>query len=267
VAKLTPAAVELAGVGVWRRVDGGRRDLLREIDWRVEPGEHWGILGPNGAGKTTLLKVVSAQMRPSSGAATILGGRLGATSMPALRKRIGFVEPSLGRRFYPDQSVFEVVVSGARGAIVLAEPATPDELAQAHELLAAVGATTLAGQPFPTCSEGERARILLARALMADAPLLILDEPAAGLDLAGRELLLARLAEIARARPGLTTLTVSHHIEELPPTTTHLLLLRAATVVAAGPVGAVATNELLSACFGLPLHAVRSGGRISVSAG
>ena len=155
-------------------------------------------------------------------------------------------------------------MSGARGAILLADPATSAELALAHELLGTVGATALAEQPFVTCSEGERARILLARALMAEAQLLILDEPAAGLDLAGRELLLATLAGIARARSGLTTLTVSHHIEELPPTTTHLLLLREAEVVAAGPVDEVATDELLSACFGLALTAVRSGGRISV---
>jgi iron complex transport system ATP-binding protein len=259
-------ALEFAGVGVWRRVDGGRRDLLREIDWRVESGEHWGILGPNGAGKTTLLKIASAQMRPSSGAATILGGRLGATSMPALRRRIGFVEPSFGRRFYPDQSVFEVVLSGVPGAIVLAEPPGEAERERAFELLHAVGAAALAEQPFVHCSEGERARILLARALITDAELLILDEPAAGLDLAGRELLLSTLADIARSRPGLTTLVVSHHIEELPTTTTHLLLLRDAGVVAAGPVDDVATDEILSACFGLPLRAVRSGGRIAVSA-
>jgi iron complex transport system ATP-binding protein len=261
------AAVEFVGVGVWRRAGGGRRHLLRGIDWRVERGQHWGIVGPNGAGKTTLLRMAAAQIHPSLGEATILGGRLGATSMPELRRRIGFVEPSFGRRFYPDQSVFEVVLSGVAGAILLVEPVEPGERTRAHELLDIVGAAQLAEQPFLSCSEGERARVLLARALITDAALLILDEPAAGLDLAGRELLLAALADIARTRPRLTTLTVSHHIEELPATTTHMLLLRDASILAAGPVEEVATDEHLSACFDLELRAVHSGGRISVSAG
>ena len=261
----TPA-VDFVGVGVWRHTNGVRRDLLHDISWRVAQGEHWGIVGPNGAGKTTLLKVASAQMPPSRGNATILGGRLGATSMPELRRRIGFVEPSFGRRFYPDQSVFEVVLSGIRGAILLTEQARSTERIRGHELLHTVGAAELAHRTFVSCSEGERARVLLARGLMTDARLLILDEPAAGLDLAGRELLLAILAEIARARPQLTTLMVSHHLEELPATTTHMLLLRDASIIAAGPVEETATEANLSSCFGIQLRAVRSNGRIAVSA-
>jgi iron complex transport system ATP-binding protein len=266
-ARPAPApAVDFAGVGVWRRAAEGRRYLLQDVDWRVEHGEHWGIVGPNGAGKTTLLRVASAQMRPSVGEATILGGRLGATSMPALRRRIGFVEQSVGRRFHPDQSVLDVVLSGVAGAIAPTERFDSAEWARAQSLLCVVVAAHLTERPFASCSEGERARVLLARALITDAPLLILDEPAAGLDLAGRELLLAVLADVAGARLGLTTLTVSHHLEELPSTTTHMLLLREAGVVAAGPIDEVATDERLSACFGLPLRAVRSGGRLSVSA-
>jgi iron complex transport system ATP-binding protein len=260
------SAVEFTGVGVWRRTAAGRRYLLQDVDWRVEHGEHWGIVGPNGAGKTTLLRVASAQLRPSVGEATILGGRLGATSMPALRRRIGFVEQSFGRRFYPDQSVLDVVLSGVAGAIAPGEQFGPEERARAQSLLRTVVAAHLAEQPFVSCSEGERARVLLARALITDGPLLILDEPAAGLDLGGRELLLAVLADVMGARPGLTTLIVSHHLEELPSMTTHMLLLREAGVVAAGPIEDVATDERLSACFGLPLRAVRSEGRLSVSA-
>jgi len=262
-----PSAVDFAGVGVWRRNNGARQHLLRNIDWRVEHGEHWGIVGPNGAGKTTLLRLASAQIRPSVGEATILGGRLGRTSMPKLRRQIGFVEPSFGRRFYPEQNVLEVVLSGIVGAIVLAEQVEQAGRARAQELLRVVGATHLAERAFVSCSEGERARVLLARALVTDAPLLILDEPAAGLDLAGRELLLEALSEIVGARPALTTLTVTHHIEELPSTTTHILLLREATTVAAGPLEEALTNEHLSSCFGLQLRAIRSRGRIFVSTG
>ena len=194
-------AVLLEQTSVWRHVAGERRYLLRELDWRVERGERWGIVGPNGAGKTTLLRVVSAQMRPSLGRATILGERLGRTSLPELRRRIGFVEASFGRRFYPDQSVFEVVLSGVAGSIVLAEALEAAARERAGELLRTVGAAGLAGRTFASCSEGERARVLLARALITEAPLLILDEPAAGLDLAGRELLLSRAGRRG-ARPA-----------------------------------------------------------------
>ena len=258
--------LDFAGVGVWRRVDGGRKDLLAGIDWRVERGERWGVVGPNGAGKSTLLRIASAQLRPTLGTATILGGRLGRVAMHELRRRIGFVEASFGRRFHPEQTVREVVLTGRAGTILLVEEPGAEGRETCEELLGLVGATELADRSFLTCSEGERARILLARSLMADAPLVILDEPAAGLDLPGRELLLAVIGDVVRERPGLTTVTVSHHLEELPAATTHLLLLRDGGVVAGGPVAEVATAELLGACFGMELDVERSGGRIFATA-
>jgi iron complex transport system ATP-binding protein len=252
-------AVELEQVVVKR----SGRVILGPIDWSADAGEHWALLGPNGAGKTTLLRVASAQMRPSSGRAVILGGRLGRVSMPDLRRRIGFVEPALGRRFYPVQTALEVVCTGFGGTIL---PEDDADAGRALALLESVGAGPLAGRLFASCSEGERARILLARSLATDAELLVLDEPAAGLDLPGRELLLHAFDASLRDRPGLTTLTATHHVEELSPRTTHVLLMRDARAVAAGPLDDTLHDEALSECYGLALHGERVGRRYFVRA-
>ena len=243
----------------------GGRAILGPLDWTVCRGERWGVAGPNGAGKTTLLRVASAQLRPSVGAASVLGGRFGRTQLAALRTRIGLVEPALGRRFYPRQRAIDVVLTGAEGTILPTDVAA-ETVDRARGLLESVGVGELATRLFADCSEGERARILLARALLADAELLVLDEPAAGLDLPGRELLLAALDRVLAERPGLTTVTVTHHLEELPAGTTHALLLRDGRAVAAGPVADALTDATLSACFGLPLHLERRGGRLAVTA-
>jgi iron complex transport system ATP-binding protein len=239
------------------------RTILDAVDWTVARGEHWALLGPNGAGKTTALRVASAQMRPTSGRAFVLGGRLGGVSMPELRRRIGLVELALGRRFYPVQTAREVVASGFAGTILPEEDA---DLVQADRLLDAAGAGALAARQFATCSEGERARILLARALATDAELLVLDEPAAGLDVPGRELLLGAFDAAVDTRPMLTTVTATHHLEELSPRVTHALLLREGRVVTAGPLRQALTDDALSACFGLPLTVEDAGGRFFVRA-
>jgi iron complex transport system ATP-binding protein len=261
------AVVALEGVSVLRSAGGVPKTLLDKINWTVRSGEHWGIVGPNGAGKTTLLRIAAAQISPSSGSATILGGRLGQTSMPALRRRIGFVEPAIARRFYPRQRVIDIVLSGISGTILLVDELDKAALEQARELLHRVGMSDLSERTFESCSEGERVRILLARALAAEASLLALDEPAAGLDLPGRELLLEMFADAICTRPGLTTLTVTHHIEELPVTTSHALLLRAGAVVAAGSVAQALTDATLSECFGLTLRVEHLDGRLFVRAG
>ena len=261
------AVVAFEGVSVWRSDGSARTTVLDDIDWLVRPGEHWGIIGANGAGKTTLLRVAAAQIRPSSGSATVLGGRLGRVSLPALRRRIGFIEPAIARRFYPGQRALDVVLSGFSGTILPTDEPDRATVEQARELLRSVGMHEFSERTFASCSEGERVRILLARALAADASFLALDEPAAGLDLPGRELLLAALANAIRERPGLTTLTVTHHIEELPATTSHALLLRAGAVVAAGPVAHVLTDTTLSECFGLALQVDHRDGRFFVRVG
>jgi iron complex transport system ATP-binding protein len=237
------------------------RTILDAVDWRVDTGEHWAVLGPNGAGKTTLLRIASAQMRPSRGTASVLGGRLGRVPLADLRRRIGLVEPALGRRFYPVQTALDVVASGFTGSI-LSEENT--DTSRALSLLELAGVAAFAERTFATCSEGERARILLARALATDAELLVLDEPAAGLDLPGRELLLRAFDDGVRRNDRLTTITATHHLEELSARTTHALLLRDGAVVAAGPLHESLTDDSLSACFGLPLHVEQADGRYFV---
>jgi iron complex transport system ATP-binding protein len=252
VGRLGPLeAVGLEQVSVWRSTAQGRTDLLREIDWRVGQREHWVVLGPNGAGKTTLIRIASARARPSHGVARVLGRQLGRFPLAQLRREIGVVEPMLARRFYPDQRAVDVVMTGHGGTILLVEEA--DE-SSARDALAVVGAAELAERLFVTCSEGERARILLARALVADAKLLILDEPTAGLDLPGRLLLLHALEEALSARPELTTITVTHELEALPPRTTHALLLRQGAIVGSGPIEETLSARSVAECFDLPLE-------------
>jgi iron complex transport system ATP-binding protein len=262
----TASVILLEQVTLWRSSGGERRAVLGDVDWRVGHGQHWGVIGPNGAGKSTLLRIASAQIRPSRGRATILGGRLGRVSMPELRRRIGVVEPAISTRFSPEQPVLDVVLTGLSGAIVHADEPDTSARADARRLLRLVGVPDLDARSFTSCSEGERARVLLARALMPEAPLLVLDEPAAGLDLPGREMILRALHDVTRDRPGLTTITVTHHVEELPASTTHLLLLKDGAVLSAGPIGDVATNDAFSECFGLPLRVERSRNRLSVAA-
>jgi iron complex transport system ATP-binding protein len=256
--------VRFEAVSLVRSPGGERRAILDGVDWTARAGEHWGIVGPNGAGKTTLLRIASAQLRPSGGVATVLGGRLGRVPLHELRRRIGLVEPAFGRRFYPEQRAIDVVLGGLTGSILLAGPLGRGDVERASALLGSVGAGGLVTRTFASCSEGERARVMLARALIADAPLLALDEPAAGLDVGGRELLLEAFEQAVATRPGLTTLTVSHHLEELAPSTSHALLLRDGRVVAAGPLADALTDATLGECFGLPLRLERSGGRLFV---
>ncbi|MFG3440614.1 ABC transporter ATP-binding protein [Nonomuraea sp. NPDC047897] len=255
--------VELEGVAV--RVVG--KTLLSEVDWRVEYGEHWAVLGPNGAGKTTLLSLAAAVRHPSEGAVSVLGHRLGRVDLRALRRHIGLVAAS-GRLV--DEDLMEQEGATARTVVLTGHTGTSAPLwdrygeaerDRALRLLADLGCKDLADRPFRVCSQGERARIRVARSLMADPAVLLLDEPFAGLDLPAREDLVAAVEGLAATRPVLTTITVTHHLEELPSTTTHALLMRDARVLTAGPVADVLTPGNLSECFGRPLHVDRLDGR------
>ncbi|MDP9354258.1 MAG: ATP-binding cassette domain-containing protein [Chloroflexota bacterium] len=238
----------------------GGIDLLRDVSWTVRPGEHWALLGPNGAAKSTLLFLAGAVRHPSAGAVTLLGGRFGRASLPALRRRVGVVDPSL--HLLEWLTVEDVVLTGATGTIrPLWDRYGPFERTRARELLALLGCADLAERQVATCSQGERQRVRIARALMPAPPLLLLDEPATGLDLPAREALLAALAALTAAQPSLATVLVSHHLEELPPSTTHALLLRGGEVVAQGPALATLTDAMLSACFGLDVTVGREQGR------
>jgi iron complex transport system ATP-binding protein len=260
--------VRLEQASVHRRGPGGeRRFIMRDVTWSVRESEHWAVLGPNGAGKTTLLRIASAQMHPSAGAAALLGGRLGRIRIPQLRHRIGVVDLGVSARFFPGLRAVDVVLTGVTGtSALLDEHVTSERVAAARELLRLVDVERHAERPFAGLSQGERARVMLARALITDAALLVLDEAAAGLDLLGRELLLASLARIAHERPRLASIMATHHVEELAPVTSHALLLRDGMVVAAGPIDETLTGELMSTCFGLPLTVERREGRFSARA-
>jgi iron complex transport system ATP-binding protein len=252
-----------AGVSVVR----GGNTLLDDITWEVEEGERWVILGPNGAGKTTLLQVAAARMHPTRGVAGILGEVLGAVDVFELRPRIGLSSAAIADRFPADELVGNVVVT-ASYAIVgrWREQYEDQDHSRAMSLLEALGAEHLVGRRFGTLSEGERKRVQIARALMTDPELMLLDEPAAGLDLGGREDLVARLGALAEDTEAPALVLVTHHVEEIPPSFTDVLLLREGRVVAAGPLERTLTAENLSATFGLPLVVERHGDRWSARA-
>jgi len=252
------AVLELADVSVRR----GQATLLQGVDWTVEEDERWVVLGPNGAGKTTLLQVASAHIHPTSGVVGILGEVLGTVDVFELRPRIGLTSAALAELIPRQERVHDVVVS-ASYAVIGRWRERYDSLdhERAALLLREVGAAHLADRTFGTLSEGERKRVQIARALMTDPELLLLDEPAAGLDLPGREGLLGALATLARDRPALPTVTVTHHLEEIAPSTTHALLLRAGAIVAAGPIAEVLTSERVSETFGLAIDVSARRGR------
>jgi len=252
--------VELAGVSVRR----GEATLLDNVDWTVEEDERWVVLGPNGAGKTTLMQIVSAQIHPTTGVAGVLGEVLGAVDVFDLRPRIGLASAALAERIPRGERVHDVVVS-ASYAVLGRWRERYDELdhSRASDLLTELGAGRLADRTFGTLSEGERKRVQIARALMTDPELLILDEPAAGLDLGGREDLVSTLSVLAMDEASPTTILVSHHVEEIPPGFTHGILLRGGLVVAQGPLEFVMTEEIVSAAFGMPLLLHHEDGRWS----
>ncbi len=255
--------LDLSGVTVRR----GDAELLSGVDWTVLEGERWVILGPNGAGKTTLLNVVYSQTHPTKGEVEILGERLGRVDVFELRPLIGYAGAAVASQIEEGSTVLDIVMSAAYGYVgrFREEYGTPDH-GRARPLLGHWGVGDMAGRTFHTLSEGERKRVLIARALMADPELLLLDEPAAGLDLGGREDLLRRLGNLTRNAAAPSLVVVSHHVEEIPVGTTHALLLREGSVVRSGPIDAVLTAEHLSETFGLPLKVERDGDRWSARA-
>ena len=239
----------------------GRR-LVGPVSVSIRTGEHWALLGPNGAGKTTLLRLLGAERQPSSGAVTVLGARLGAIDLRSLRSRIGVVSHAVADRLPPAVSALEVVLTGRRGVLAPWWAATDGaDRVRGLRILAALGCASLADQAFGSCSQGERQRVLLARSLFVEHPLLLLDEPGAGVDLPGREALVLALTALARSPDPPTTVHVSHSLEDLPPTTSHAMLLRGGEVVALGPIEEVLTERLIERCFGLAIRVTREDGR------
>ncbi|MFE3226409.1 ABC transporter ATP-binding protein [Nocardia sp. NPDC059228] len=242
----------------------GGNPILQGVSLTVRAGEHWALLGPNGAGKTTLLRMLGAFEHPTRGGVEVLGERLGRVDMRALRAGIGHVDPC--HTPSGPLTVRDVVITGVTNTAGLIPRwhATPAQLAEADRLIDLLGLAHRRDADWQILSQGQRGRTLIARALMPNPRLLLLDEPATGLDLAGREQLLERLDLLQRAHPDLASVLVTHHLEELPPGTSHAMLLRNGHTVAAGPVGEVITTAHISACFDHPVRILRDEGRWSV---
>lgn len=256
------AAIRFAAVSVWTPQGA---QILRGIDWCVLPGQRWVLIGPNGSGKSTLLSLAGALRHPSNGRVSVLGGTLGRVDMPALRGRIGFVDS--GGMTLDWLTAEEVVLTGIGSTLrPLWWTYSSADRARARELLALLGCVDLADREILTCSQGERGRIRIARALIADPQLLLLDEPAVGLDLAAREALIAALDRLSEKKSDLTSVLVTHHLEEIPPSSTHTILLRDGQTLAVGPIEDTLTSANLSACFGLPVDCRHDGERWSARA-
>jgi len=246
------------GVGIRR--DGTM--LLRNINWTVRENERWVVIGPNGAGKTTLLQVAAAQLFPTAGVVDILDERIGETDIRELRPRIGLTSAAIAEKIPPREKVIDLVLTASYAIIGRwREEYDSTDLSRAVAMLEQLGCAHLVRRKFGTLSEGERKRVQIARALMPDPELLLLDEPAAGLDLGGREDLLRRLGSLAIDPRSPTMVMVTHHVEEIPDGFTHALILRRGSVLAMGELETVLTGDNLSRCFGLPLELERRAGR------
>jgi iron complex transport system ATP-binding protein len=248
----------LADVTVLR----GSATLLRGIDWTIRAGERWVVIGANGAGKSTLLCALAGVLAPTSGTVSLLGEALADADLDDLLPRVGWASAALADLISADEMVLDVVLTASQASLQRgAEHYDEADITRAHDLLAQVGCRLLVDRCFATLSEGERKRVQLARAVMTDPELLLLDEPAAGLDLGGREALLRLLGRLAVDAAAPVQVLVSHHVEEIPEGFTHALLLREGEIVAAGPIGVTLTSAALSQTFGLPLRVLAHRGR------
>lgn len=250
------SVLEIADADVWF---AGGPHVLHDISLSIREGEHWALLGPNGAGKSTLLAVASAQRFPSRGTVDVLGKRMGHVDLRELRQAIGSVDARL--RLPAELSVEQYVETGATQTVQWLGP--PDEVARGRvvDLIARFGLSGLRDRSIVVCSQGERARARLARSLVPRPALLLLDEPASGLDLPGRSDLLTAVEATAAAEPKLASITVAHHLEELPATTTHVALMRDGRFVGQGDVALLGDESALSDCFGRAVRAHQIDGR------
>jgi iron complex transport system ATP-binding protein len=243
-------------------LDGTR--VLDDVSWEIHSGEHWVVLGPNGAGKTTLLRIAALYQHPTNGIVDVLGQRLGRCDVRTLRERIAFSSPALASRLEPSMTAAQIVMTARYAALApWWHQYTDNDRTRALSLLERFHCRALADHRLPTLSAGERQRVLLARTLMNDPGIVLFDEPTAGLDVGGREELVADLADWARdtARPPLVLVT--HHLEEIPPNFTHALVLKKGRVAASGPIKETVTSAVLSAAFELPLKVERGEGRFA----
>ena len=243
------------------------RPILDGVNWSIDSADRWVILGPNGAGKTTLMKLATGQDYPSTGTVDVLDQRLGRVDVRDLRTRIGFVSSALARRIPADETVLNLVLTAAY-AVEGRWNESYDEIdvRQARRVLAEWDLEGLADRKFGTLSDGERKRAMIARAVMADPEMLLLDEPGSSLDLGARERLVQMLSGFAQSEFSPAMILVTHHVEEIPPGFTHLLLVADGKVKAAGPIDSTLTSENLERTFGLPLELTAKNGRYAATA-
>ena len=251
---MSDEVLKLRGVSVRRETSL----LLRNVDWTAHEDERWIVIGPNGAGKTTLLQVAATLLHPTEGTVEVLGERLGDVDVFELRPRIGLTSASIAERVPASEKVIDLVLTASYAILGRwKEEYESSDVTRAVELLDALGCAHLIRRRFATLSEGERKRVQIARAMMPDPEMLLLDEPAAGLDLGGREDLLRRLSVLAANPKAPMMVLVTHHVEEVPDGFTHAMLLRRGAVLTAGPIEEVFTAKNLSRCFGIPLEIER----------
>jgi iron complex transport system ATP-binding protein len=243
-------------------VSRGNTHILRNINWQMRFGERWAILGPNGAGKTTLLQLLSGYIFPASGTVEVLGEQFGISDITEIRSRIGLATANVLNRIGFDETVHDAVISSVHGVtgLGLERYADLDE-SRAAELLEQWSLTDLATKRIANISDGERKRLLIARALMPNPELLLLDEPTAALDLGSRESLLKKLQNLCLQEDAPAIVMVTHHVEEIPTGITHVLLLRNGKAIASGPIGQVISSVTLSATYGVPVIVHENHGR------
>jgi iron complex transport system ATP-binding protein len=256
----TPPSVPVARLHV-ERFFRDDVEILHDVRWSLERGQHWVVLGANGSGKTSLVRILAGYEWPSAGTVEVLGETFGRTEIGALRRRMGFVSASFGDLFPEAGDAMSVVLSGFDASIGLWRDPTAAEIARARAALAAIGAEAIETRRTGVLSQGERQRVLIARALVHRPVLLILDEPCAGLDPLARDRLLDDLARLAARRDGPTLVQVTHHVEEISPFITDALLLAGGRTVAAGAVDQVLTSENLALTYGAPAELHREQGR------
>lgn len=242
-----------------------RRTVLHQLSWEIEVDQHWVIVGPNGSGKSTLVRLAGLQLHPSAGSLHLLGHELGRVDVRPLRAKIGLASAGLASQLRGRLTAEEIVRCGRTGAL---EPwwhtYTDADTTAALNALGRVGLDGFSERTFATLSSGERQRVLMARALVNEPALLLLDEPTAGLDLGGREQLVATLMGLAETGPS--TVLVTHHVEDIPPTSTHVLAINDGRVVARGPIGPTLTAEVMSETFSMPIELSRTDGRYTARA-
>lgn len=238
-----------------------RRTILHNISWDIRPGEHWTVLGANGSGKTTLLQLLAGYLWPTAGEITVLGKRFGEVDLRELRKKIGWVGSFLQAQVPPSQKPLDFIVSGKFASIGIFDKPEESDYAEAAELARKLDVGGILDLPYAVLSQGEKQRLLIARAMIPKPKLLILDEPCGGLDLVSREQLLQTLEGLGRSPEGPTMILVTHHLEEIMPAFSHVFLIKSGRCAAAGRKEDILKRALLSDIFGIPIDARNENGR------